>query len=374
MAWWSWGDAAASHVVVCVHGLTRQGRDFDRMAAAMVERSNGRIHVVCPDIAGRGHSDWLPQSALYQIPQYAADMLVLLGELQQRSPIGRLDWLGTSMGGLIGMVLGAVARDRVLGLCLNDVGPEIARDGLTRIFDYVGRNPTPKTHEALAAALPRNMPGFANVPADRWLAEARLHYTQTDTGLKITYDPALRDAFLAAFDGPPVDLWPLFNSSGIFLGEGFRSELARPGAALYGLNPTPGLDNPMEQVVTLRLPILQLREVAPGATVGYGAAWLATRPSRIATVAGGYADGIPRAWDAQGWGVLHGMQVPLAGRVSMDLCCFDVTEAPRARPGDMVEILDLGQDADDLGAASGTIGYEILTRLGRRFRREYVGA
>ncbi len=210
------------------------------------------------------------------------------------------------------------------------------------------------------------------------LEGVRLRYVMTH--LAAAEDPShplnlrQRDAFLAACARLPRARRSLANSSGIFLGEGFRSELARPGAALYGLNPTPGLDNPMEQVVTLRLPILQLREVAPGATVGYGAAWLATRPSRIATVAGGYADGIPRAWDAQGWGVLHGMQVPLAGRVSMDLCCFDVTEAPRARPGDMVEILDLGQDADDLGAASGTIGYEILTRLGRRFRREYVGA
>ncbi len=183
-----------------------------------------------------------------------------------------------------------------------------------------------------------------------------------------------RDLFAALCARLPRARRSLANSSGIFLGEGFRSELARPGAALWGLNPTPGQDNPMEQVVTLRLPILQVREVPPGATVGYGAAWLATRPSRIATVAGGYADGIPRAWDAEGWGVLHGNEVRLAGRISMDLMCFDVTDAPRARPGDMVEILDLGQDPDDIAAASGTIGYEILTRLGRRFRREYVRA
>lgn len=200
------------------------------------------------------------------------------------------------------------------------------------------------------------------------------------THLAAAEDPAhplnarQRDAFAAACAMLPRARRSLANSSGIFLGEGFRSELARPGAALYGLNPTPGQDNPMEQVVGLRLPILQLREVPPGATVGYGAAWLATRPSRIATVAGGYADGIPRAWEAGGWGVLHGSEVRLAGRVSMDLMCFDVTDAPPAQPGDMVEVMGLGQDPDDMAAAAGTIGYEVLTRLGRRFRREYVGA
>ena len=113
---------------------------------------------------------------------------------------------------LIGMVLAATARQRLLGLCLNDIGPEIHRPGLERIFDYVGRNPNVKTHADLALRLPRNMPGFANVPPERWLAEARLHYTQTAEGLRITYDPALREAFIAGFQGPPVDLWPLFDA------------------------------------------------------------------------------------------------------------------------------------------------------------------
>ncbi len=209
-------------------------------------------------------------------------------------------------------------------------------------------------------------------------AALRLRYVMTH--LAAAEDPGhplnerQLDAFAAACARLPRARRSLANSSGIFLGERFRSELARPGAALYGINPTPGQDNPMEQVVTLRLPILQVREVPPGGTVGYGGAWLATRPTRIATVAGGYADGIPRAWEGQGWGVLHETEVKLAGRVSMDLMGFDVTDAPRARPGDFIEILALGQDQDDMAAASGTIGYEILTRLGRRFRREYVGA
>jgi hypothetical protein len=98
-----------------------------------------------------------------------------------------------------------------MGLCLNDVGPEIARDGLTRIFDYVGRNPAGKTHQGFAELLAQS-PGFAGVPMTRWLDEARKHSVETPDGLRIPYDPALREAFLAAFDGPPVDLWPLFDA------------------------------------------------------------------------------------------------------------------------------------------------------------------
>jgi pimeloyl-ACP methyl ester carboxylesterase len=159
------------------------------------------------DYRGRGASDWTGP-ATYTVPQEGKDALDLLDHLG----VDRAAILGTSRGGLIGMMLAAVARPRLLGLCLNDVGPEIHRPGLVRIFDYIGRNPAQKTHAALAAALPHLMPGFANVPPARWLSEAQKHYTQTDTGLKITYDPALRDAFLAAFDGPPVDLWPLFDA------------------------------------------------------------------------------------------------------------------------------------------------------------------
>jgi alanine racemase len=164
------------------------------------------------------------------------------------------------------------------------------------------------------------------------------------------------------------------NSSGIFLGPRFASELARPGAALYGLNPTPGQPNPMEPVLRLAAPILQLRDIPAGATVGYGGAWLAARPSRIATVALGYADGFPRVLEGKAQGWLHGAAVPMVGRVSMDLATFDVTDAPPPQPGDAIELLGPHADADALAAEAGTIGYEILTRLGRRFAREYTPA
>jgi pimeloyl-ACP methyl ester carboxylesterase len=113
MAYWQWGDALSAHVVVCVHGLSRQGRDFDVLAQALCEAARQQqrtIRVVCPDVAGRGESDWLKDPMGYQVPAYAGDMLALLAQLQARSPIQTLDWVGTSMGGLIGMVVcGSVA-------------------------------------------------------------------------------------------------------------------------------------------------------------------------------------------------------------------------------------------------------------------------
>jgi alanine racemase len=168
----------------------------------------------------------------------------------------------------------------------------------------------------------------------------------------------------------------LANSAGLFLGEAFASDLARPGCALYGINPTPGRPNPMRPVVTLRAPILQVRAIAAGATVGYGATFTAARPTRIATVAAGYADGYPRALSGRAIGHVAGRAVPLVGRVSMDLLTFDVTDAPEAMPGAWVTLIGpaAGLTADDLAAAAGTIGYEILTRLGARYRRDYLPA
>ena len=169
------------------------------------------------------------------------------------------------------------------------------------------------------------------------------------------------------------------NSSGLFLGPDFGSDLARPGCALYGINPMPGRPNPMRQTVTLDAPVLQVREIGPGETVGYGAGWTAPRPSRIATVAAGYADGYLRSLSGRAAGIIAGRPVPLVGRVSMDLITFDVTDVPELSPGDSIRLIgpDLigpGQTPDDIAARAGTIGYEILTSLGQRYRREYRGA
>ncbi|WP_237215475.1 alanine racemase [Falsiroseomonas oryziterrae] len=167
----------------------------------------------------------------------------------------------------------------------------------------------------------------------------------------------------------------LANSSGIFLDEGFRSDLARPGCAMYGINPTPGAANPMRQVVRVEAEVLQVREIAAGDTVGYGASWTAPAPRRIATVAAGYADGYLRSLSGRSLGLLHGRAAPLVGRVSMDLTTFDVTHIPEAKPGDrMLLVGGEGNTPDDIAARCGTIGYEILTSLGARYARLHEGA
>ena len=165
----------------------------------------------------------------------------------------------------------------------------------------------------------------------------------------------------------------LAASSGIFLGPGYRFDLVRPGAALYGVNPQPGRTNPMRQVVRLSAKILQLREIDSGESVGYGAAHSMETAGRVATVAVGYADGWLRSLSHRGCGFLDGKRVPLLGRVSMDLVSFDVSavDPALAHPGAAIELLGEHYRVDDAAADAGTIGYEILTALGPRYHRIY---
>jgi len=175
------------------------------------------------------------------------------------------------------------------------------------------------------------------------------------------------------FRGVPASL---ANSSGIFLGDTAHCDLARPGAALYGINPTPGLPNPMQSVVELAGRILQIRKLERGDTVGYGATWTAKRPSRVAVAAIGYADGIPRAASGSGCASIAGKLCPMAGRVSMDLICIDITDLPdgAARRGDKAHFIGGGISIDDVAAAAGTIGYEVLTHLNPRCHLVYRSA
>jgi alanine racemase len=168
----------------------------------------------------------------------------------------------------------------------------------------------------------------------------------------------------------------LANSSGIFLGPAFHYDLCRPGVALYGVNPVPGRANPMAPVITLEAPVLQIHEVEAPGTVGYGATY-PTRPGmRIATIPVGYADGYPRSASTRATARIAGRTVPLAGRVSMDLISLDVSALPAGavRPGTMVTLIGGPDGVDELAKAAGTIGYEILTRLGSRFARSYIPA
>lgn len=210
--------------LLCLPGLTRTMADFDYLAPHLPD-----VRMICLDSRGRGGSDWTGAET-YTVPQEARDALELLDHLG----IGAAPILGTSRGGLIGLVIAATVPDRLAGLCLNDVGPVVERAGLERIFDYVGRNPRARTLDEAAAAMPRAMEGFTNVPAGRWRAEVEKHYVQTDAGLRITYDPALRASFLAAYEAEAPDLWPCFDALAgkpVALIRGANSDLLSAGTA-----------------------------------------------------------------------------------------------------------------------------------------------
>jgi alanine racemase len=172
----------------------------------------------------------------------------------------------------------------------------------------------------------------------------------------------------------------LANSSGIFLGNAAHFDLARPGAALYGINPTPGRPNPMKAAVELSGRILQIRTVVRGQPVGYGATWTAKRNTRIAVAALGYADGLLRSGSASddragGAAIVAGRRCPIVGRISMDLMCLDITDLPdgAVRRGDFATMIGGELTIDDVAATAGTIGYEVLTRLGLRCHLTYRG-
>jgi alanine racemase len=168
----------------------------------------------------------------------------------------------------------------------------------------------------------------------------------------------------------------LAASSGIFLGTDYHFDLARPGAALYGLAPTIGAPNPLRTVVQLQGKILQIRDVDLGMTVGYGATHQFNGPSRLAVVGVGYADGVFRSLGGRGAIFVAGERAPIVGRISMDLLTAEVGHLPgdACQPGTSVDIIGPQQSVDDLAASAGTIGYEVLTALGKRYQRRYLSA
>ena len=229
----AYADQGQGTPLLCLAGLTRTMADFTYVKPHL----SGRI--IRMDYRGRGGSSWTG-AATYTILQEAQDALALMDHLGIR----RFAVLGTSRGGLIGMLLALLAKDRLLGLCLNDIGPELDADGMGRIADYVGRNPSAKTFAEFAEALARHSPGFANVPASRWLEEAQKHAKPSADGLQITYDPALRDALLAVMAAPPGDIWPLFDAcDGLPMAviRGANSDLLLPATVAEMSRRHPGL-------------------------------------------------------------------------------------------------------------------------------------
>ena len=227
MAYWQWGNPKSAHVVVCVHGLSRQGRDFDVLASALCERAArqpGSIRVVCPDVVGRGESDWLTDPMGYQVPAYAADMLVLLAKLHAQSPITTLDWVGTSMGGLIGMVVcgqpGLPLPVPVRKLVLNDVGPTIQWEAIVRIGTYLGRSGKFASVQEAADAMWAISSGFGPHTPAQWLALStpmlRPVSGVSSSPLRLHYDPALAVPFKQATEASTLQgetmLWQLYDN------------------------------------------------------------------------------------------------------------------------------------------------------------------
>ena len=242
MAFWEWGDSQAAHVVVCVHGLSRQGRDFDVLAQALVAKAGGALRVVCPDVVGRGKSDWLADPQGYQIPSYAGDMLALLNHLKPSTQT--LDWVGTSMGGLIGMAVFGQKQFplplRLRRLVLNDVGPTIQWEALARIGAYLGRAVKFDSLQQAADAMWSISTSFGPHTPEQWMELSR-HMVKpvpgSDTAVTLHYDPAIAVPFTAvtqeaASQGEAL-LWSLYDGlqAQTLLLRGAQSDLLSPQTA-----------------------------------------------------------------------------------------------------------------------------------------------
>ncbi|MES2189818.1 MAG: alpha/beta hydrolase [Pseudomonadota bacterium] len=275
MAYWQWGRLDAPHVIVCAHGLSRQGRDFDTLAQALCDagdRLEGGVRIICPDVAGRGASDWLKDPMGYQVPAYAADMLAMLGQLHAQAPITTLDWVGTSMGGLIGIILcgqpglsdagppqgakaplgGSAAREAasvgapflpvaIRKLVLNDVGPAIEWQALVRIGQYLGQAGEFESVQAAADAMWAVSTGFGPHTPGQWLALSQ-HMVRPvsdapDSKYRLHYDPAMaipfRQSSEEATQQGATMLWQLYDNiqAQTLLIRGANSDLLNPGTA-----------------------------------------------------------------------------------------------------------------------------------------------
>jgi pimeloyl-ACP methyl ester carboxylesterase len=242
MAYWQWGDPQASHVIVCAHGLSRQGRDFDVLAQALLAKGGNDLRVVCPDVVGRGQSDWLKDPMAYQIPNYATDMLALLAQLKP----GTLDWIGTSMGGLIGMVLcgqpGLPLPVPVRRLVLNDVGPALAWQALQRIGAYLGNSPVFASLEQAAQAMWLISTSFGPHTPAQWLELSRHMVKPAPQGepgsVVLHYDPAIALPFRSVTQESAATgeaaLWQLYDNikANTLLVRGKQSDLLGADTAL----------------------------------------------------------------------------------------------------------------------------------------------
>ena len=242
IAYWQWGDAACDYVIICAHGLSRQGRDFDVLAQALCDAAPGRVRVVCPDVVGRGKSDWLKDPMGYHIPQYASDMVTLINQLQPKT----LDWVGTSMGGLIGMVIcgqpDLPLPVKVRKLVLNDVGPALEWTAIQRIGQYIGKTGHFDCVQQAADAMWAISSSFGPHTPAQWLALSQAMVkpssTGTGTGFTLHYDPALAVPFTSATEESTklgeAMLWTLYDNikAQTLLTRGAQSDLLSVATAL----------------------------------------------------------------------------------------------------------------------------------------------
>jgi pimeloyl-ACP methyl ester carboxylesterase len=220
MAYWDWpaqAEQGAQHVVICVHGLSRQGRDFDALARAL----SSQVRVLAVDVAGRGHSDWIADPMQYQVAQYAADLATLVLQVKRDSPDAVIDWVGTSMGGLIGMAIAAQPELGIRRLVLNDVGPVIQWQALLRIATYLGLNPSFDSEQAASDYLASISTGFGPHTPEQWAALSRPMLRERAGRWWLHYDPALAVPFKALTELPDGEaaakageaaLWGLYDA------------------------------------------------------------------------------------------------------------------------------------------------------------------
>jgi pimeloyl-ACP methyl ester carboxylesterase len=216
MAYWQWGEPSADHVIICAHGLSRQGRDFDVLAQALCDAAPGQLRIVSPDVVGRGKSDWLKDPMGYQIPQYAADMVELINQLQPKT----LDWAGTSMGGLIGMVISGQPDlplpVPVRKLILNDVGPALEWTAIQRIGLYLGKTGQFDSVQQAADAMWAISSSFGPHTPTQWLALSQAMVKPSGTGFTLHYDPSIAIPFASATEESTKQgeamLWALYDN------------------------------------------------------------------------------------------------------------------------------------------------------------------
>ncbi len=225
-AYFQWGNPGPTPPIICVHGLTRNAHDFDKLAQALSHRTQ----VLCPDVVGRGQSDWLPSPQLYDYSQYVSDMNTLM--TQTKAP--KISWIGTSMGGLIGMMLAAMPQSPIKCLIINDVGPYLEAKALDRIGSYVGTAPKFQNLKEVEHYLRTVHAPFAPMTNQDWQTMAQHGSKQTPDGsYQLSYDPKIGDALRASLTGQDVNLWPIWEaiSCPTLVIRGAKSDLLSKGTA-----------------------------------------------------------------------------------------------------------------------------------------------